>query len=799
MMMAENPKITVEVESKGVKKVNDELKDLKRTGESADKTTKALGTSLKAIGVAVASLGLGAIVSQLAKTADSMKLLEARTINASKSIALGVENFKELKKQATDAGVALEGTVQLFQRLSNTRNSIGATNAEILKLTDTVSKLGVISGASPEAIKNSMLQFSQAMAGGIVRAEEFNSVLENTPELAVKIAEGMGVSVGQLRKLVIEGNLLSKDVFNVLLKQSEQVNKEFATMPMTFGRLKSQADITFGSLIADIDKATGASGLLLDKLLMILQSVDRNREAFIEFGSVTIGVTKTVVNLVQMIIRGALGGIAFLVESTLDSFLNFTKMVNAFLVESTLDSFLNFTKMVNSVTGLVGVKIPTGGLQFAKDVASFSRKGFFKDAGIDVEQIRNEGTRRQSVSSLPVPRDIRGGIDPVTGSKGKNKKSAGESEAEKEAKRYAEALQGLKDKARDASMELAGLRSAQQALQTGGVTSYENQLLQNEGMKQFVELMGDYYGKGKKNLELIAQKIVTDNKAIELQKKTLEYNVKMKQLQTDLNFEEEKAKQLRDAFLAGGEKALELKRRELEIETRKRELLQGSGLSTSDAEAQAKAQAEAEARVNEFKTQTDEMVARSKQAGEDIRSALTTAWDNTVTQMINGTATFKDIMVGLLRQVAVALVKVYTLQLITGFVGSHMTGGANAGASASTFDRIGANLNIKATPARAGGGAVSAGVPYMVGESGRELFVPRTSGNIMPSHAMKNPSSGGSVTIVNNMTINTQGGKDDGKDLLQAGKDIIRTIEYTVRKVLKDESRPGGMLQRGFA
>jgi phage-related minor tail protein len=193
------------------------------------------------------------------------------------------------------------------------------------------------------------------------------------------------------------------------------------------------------------------------------------------------------------------------------------------------------------------------------------------------------------------------------------------------------------------------------------------------------------------------------------------------------------------------------------------------------------------------------MVARSKQAGEDIRSALTTAWDNTVTQMINGTATFKDIMVGLLRQVAVALIKVYTLQLITGFVGSHMTGGANAGASASTFDRIGANLNIKATPARAGGGAVSAGVPYMVGESGRELFVPRTSGNIMPSHAMKNPSSGGSVTIVNNMTINTQGGKDDGKDLLQAGKDIIRTIEYTVRKVLKDESRPGGMLQRGFA
>jgi tape measure domain-containing protein len=154
-------------------------------------------------------------VKQLADTADKMRMLEARTINASKSIALGTRNFEALKKVAVTTGISLEGIVTVFQRISNTKNSIGATNAEMLTLTDTVSKIGILSGASGEAIKNSLMQFSQAMASGIVRAEEFNSMQENTQELVVKIAEGLGVSTGKLRNMVIEGKLLSKDVFDV--------------------------------------------------------------------------------------------------------------------------------------------------------------------------------------------------------------------------------------------------------------------------------------------------------------------------------------------------------------------------------------------------------------------------------------------------------------------------------------------------------------------------------------------------------------------------------------------------------
>ena len=179
MMMADNPKIIVETKAEGVAKTEGDLRKLKNTAEGTAKAGDKVAGSFKMLGATLATLGIGAIAKQLADTADKMRLLEARTINASKGIALGTQNFEALKKVAISTGTSLEGIVTVFQRISNTKNSIGATNAEMLKLTDAVSKLGVLSGASGEAIKNSLVQFSQAMAGGIVRAEEFNSIVEN--------------------------------------------------------------------------------------------------------------------------------------------------------------------------------------------------------------------------------------------------------------------------------------------------------------------------------------------------------------------------------------------------------------------------------------------------------------------------------------------------------------------------------------------------------------------------------------------------------------------------------------------
>jgi tape measure domain-containing protein len=838
MMMADNPKITVEVEAKGVQQAKAQTNDYKkaldalvasgnltnlRLQQIAEQTKKVENATSKArketsilsnvmddLKKAVVAYVSINTVKYIADTADKMRMLEARTINASKSIALGTQNFKELKKIAGETGVALESTVQVFNRGLNAKNSIGATNKELLILTETVNKLGVLSGASGEAIKNSQMQFAQAMAGGIVRAEEFNSMQENTQELVTAIAEGMGVSVGKLRLMVIEGKLLSKDVFDALIKQSDKINKDFDKMPLTFGRLKMQAEIAFASLVADIDKATDASGSLLRSFDFILKSVEASKKGWITLGNFLVVFFRTVVNVVQALIRSALGGISFLIEESLRKMLEVGRAAN------------NVAKMVS----FGKLSVPTGDLEFALDVAKTSRRGFFKDAGTDFQQIANEFKARTPQAQSRIPDDTRGTIEtPLSKTgKGKGKASGGKSEAQQQADQYADALKGLKEKARDAMLEVQGMDKSIQALASGGIKAYETQLKQNEGLGRYNELMGDYLGKGKQELELLAQSIVKREQDTEAKKKQLELSVSLKQASEDLNIEEQKARELREAFLVGGEKALELKRRELDIEQRKRDLLKDSN-ANADQKQQAQEQATREQALKDYTNQTQQMADRAKEASEGIRNALRSAFDNTLTYMLNGTASFKEIMVGLLRQIAVQLIKVYALQLITGFIGGHMTGGKSAGANAGIFDKIGGAFGIDPVSSRgenplktdfqklqdvagirndrmsgrAGGGFVSANTPYMVGEVGREMFVPRSAGNIIPSHVMPS-GGGGGVTVINNVTVNTQGGgKDDKQGLLEAGKQISDMIETKVRQVLKTESRHGGMLQRGFA
>ncbi|EQB4843442.1 TPA: tape measure protein, partial [Enterobacter hormaechei] len=188
------------------------------------------------------------------------------------SIDTAKETMSALSAIASQTGNSLSETERLWESLTTALKSAGATNSQILGLTSTLQKIGTIGGSSSEEMANALRQFGQSIAGGTVRAEEFNSILEQMPELARQIASGLGISIGDLRKRMLEGKLTAEDALNAIQKQSQSVNEEFDKMPVNIDRAKNSLDVAFKNAINDINQAIG----LTSTLAGLMQSVADN-------------------------------------------------------------------------------------------------------------------------------------------------------------------------------------------------------------------------------------------------------------------------------------------------------------------------------------------------------------------------------------------------------------------------------------------------------------------------------------------------------------------------------------------
>jgi len=246
-------------------------KTLAKNSKSAELSLGGLVARVHVMGASFLSIsaGLNAI-----NRADKFNVLTQRIKTATKDTGDFVVVNQQLFAIAQKNGAQLEATVALFQNMATSREDLGATNSQMLQLVDTVQKLGVIGGSSSESMKNGLLQLSQAMSGGIVRAEEFNSILENIPELANRIAKGLGKTKGELRETVLAGKLLSKDVFNVILSQSKQVATDFDGIALSLDRAGQQASTSFDAALSKLDQSAGLTQGLANALVSVSETLD---------------------------------------------------------------------------------------------------------------------------------------------------------------------------------------------------------------------------------------------------------------------------------------------------------------------------------------------------------------------------------------------------------------------------------------------------------------------------------------------------------------------------------------------
>ena len=229
-----------------------------KTEGSFKRLSGALRGFLPALSVGVAVEGL----RRAALLADEFQVLENRVRTATRSTGDFAKVNQELFAISQRTGSALRGNVALFQSFSRSAKDVGITNDEVLQLTETFGQLGVIGGSTQVELDNGLRQLGQAISGGSLRAEEFNSIFENIPEVGNALAKELGVGVGELRRMSAAGELTSKVLTDAFLRIGPEVQAQFGELPATLGQATTRLSNAWGKFILQLDQAFGGTSSL---------------------------------------------------------------------------------------------------------------------------------------------------------------------------------------------------------------------------------------------------------------------------------------------------------------------------------------------------------------------------------------------------------------------------------------------------------------------------------------------------------------------------------------------------------
>ncbi len=194
----------------------------------------------------------------LANLADSVQGLNSRLLIA----VGGAEAFAAAQARGYEisakTGAGYEATATLLARLSQVGQGYGLTQQQLATTTQVTARSLQLSGAAAAESSAVIRQLSQALGSGVLRGEEFNSVMENGPRLAKALADGLGLPIGKLRGLAEQGILTTDIVVAALESQAGVLEAEAANYQRTMGQAATRVTDEFGRMVDAANQWTGA-------------------------------------------------------------------------------------------------------------------------------------------------------------------------------------------------------------------------------------------------------------------------------------------------------------------------------------------------------------------------------------------------------------------------------------------------------------------------------------------------------------------------------------------------------------
>lgn len=273
-------------------------KALKKADQAAARDTAAIEKKFERTNSRIASLmnstastvssglgRLGALAGAYLSTDALRRYADAwqETINKIAAANLTRQGADRRASQLADIAIGsnadLGATTDLYAGLTRASRDLGASQAQVLNVTETISKAFAVGGQSAATQAGAITQLNQALQSGALRGDEFNSVAEGAPVLMDLIAKKMNVTRGELKGLAADGKITSKILFDALLEGGAAVEAQFAKMTPTVeqsvAKLKAALTRYFGQIAQDMDlsgKVAAATNAVLANLDTVVKA-----------------------------------------------------------------------------------------------------------------------------------------------------------------------------------------------------------------------------------------------------------------------------------------------------------------------------------------------------------------------------------------------------------------------------------------------------------------------------------------------------------------------------------------------
>jgi len=231
----------------------------KKAFDSFNRSTNQANQQIKRLAGAVAA---AFSVREVVEAANVMIGVENRMNALTGSATETASAMNHMRRIASDSRSDFDAVAMLFTRLALATEHLGATQRDVANATQTVANTFIIAGSHAQEANNSARQLAQGLASGALRGDELRSVMENNTILTKMLADGLGMTIGELREFGHAGKLTAETVMPILIKGTKETNEQISKMPMTLGQAGVALRNNFQFMIGDIQKATGGFSTL---------------------------------------------------------------------------------------------------------------------------------------------------------------------------------------------------------------------------------------------------------------------------------------------------------------------------------------------------------------------------------------------------------------------------------------------------------------------------------------------------------------------------------------------------------